>query len=242
MENYQIYQGDSFKLIPLLPDKSIRLILTDPPYNISRKNNFKTMGRNGIDFGDWDKNFDQTGWLDDAREKLVDGGSIIIWNDWKNLGEIAKYLQNINFSIKRQLLWKKVNPWPRNIQRSMMSCLEHGFWAVKEKPKRKWIFNKRPEVPYETGVFEYPVQSSKLHPNKKPDGLFENLIKIFSNPGDLVADFFGGCGTTLFAAKKLDRRCIISESISAYVEEFTTRFNDQHGLQLSPKKVQEVLG
>jgi DNA modification methylase len=36
-------------------------IITDPPYNVSRPNNFTTIGRTGIDFGAWDKDFDITG-------------------------------------------------------------------------------------------------------------------------------------------------------------------------------------
>ncbi|MBU4692706.1 hypothetical protein KQ876_00595 [Mycoplasma sp. CSL7491-lung] len=41
----------------------IDAVITDPPYNISRKNNFKTIGRSGIDFGEWDYSFNQTDWI-----------------------------------------------------------------------------------------------------------------------------------------------------------------------------------
>ena len=68
-------------------------ILTDPPYCISRKNNFKTMGRAGIDFGKWDYNFNQTEWIKNCVPFLNDGGSIlfltigkiflILWRLWK---------------------------------------------------------------------------------------------------------------------------------------------------------------
>ena len=41
-----------------IPDGSVYAIISDPPYNISRDNNFTTMGRASIDFGEWDKDFD----------------------------------------------------------------------------------------------------------------------------------------------------------------------------------------
>ena len=51
----QLYQGDCLEVMKNIPDKSVDLVLTDPPYNIARDNNFTTMGRAGIDFGEWDK-------------------------------------------------------------------------------------------------------------------------------------------------------------------------------------------
>ena len=48
-------QGNCLELMKDIPDKSIDLIVTDPPYNVSRPNNFKTLGsasRIGMDFGE----------------------------------------------------------------------------------------------------------------------------------------------------------------------------------------------
>ena len=72
----------AFKVMKTLSQKGIIFdaIITDPPYNISRKNNFHTLkGRKGIDFGSWDKTFEQLKWLHDADPLLKDGGSIIIF-------------------------------------------------------------------------------------------------------------------------------------------------------------------
>jgi site-specific DNA-methyltransferase (adenine-specific) len=69
-------QGDCLELMKDIPNNSVNLILTDPPYNISRKNNFNTMKgcRQGFDFGEWDKKFDQETWLPIAISKLRNGG------------------------------------------------------------------------------------------------------------------------------------------------------------------------
>ena len=66
----KIIQGDCLEVMKDIPDKSVDMVLTDPPYNISKKNNFKTMGRAGIDFGEWDKEFDLSSWIKEAERTL----------------------------------------------------------------------------------------------------------------------------------------------------------------------------
>lgn len=45
MKNMNLFCGDSIKLMKSIPDNNIDLVLTDPSYNITRDNNFKTMSR-----------------------------------------------------------------------------------------------------------------------------------------------------------------------------------------------------
>lgn len=55
MSNFKLMNGDSFDLLDEVADNSVDLVLTDPPYNISQKNNIKTMkdrNRQGLDFGE----------------------------------------------------------------------------------------------------------------------------------------------------------------------------------------------
>lgn len=108
----ELHNRDCLKLMKCIPDGSIDLILTDPPYNIARKNNFHTMGRSGIDFGEWDKGFDQLAWLECIPRLLHKDGSVVIFNDWKNIGEIAKRLESLGMTIKDMLRWKKQTPCP----------------------------------------------------------------------------------------------------------------------------------
>ena len=71
-KKYRLYQGDCLEVMNDLTvlDVKFDAIITDPPYNISRDNNFKTMGRAGIDFGEWDKDFDLTGWISHCEPLL----------------------------------------------------------------------------------------------------------------------------------------------------------------------------
>lgn len=81
----EVLFGDCVELLRSIPDSSIDLVLTDPPYNISKDNNFNTMGRFGIDFGKWDKDADIFSYIDECYRILQKNGSFIVFNDWKTL-------------------------------------------------------------------------------------------------------------------------------------------------------------
>lgn len=211
--------GNAFDLLPQVAPKSVRLLLTDPPYLVSRKNNLQTMGRTGIDF-DFDRASmvfpDHVSWLKLAAPAVVPSGSVVIFNDWKVLGTIAEELTRLGFEVKRMLVWRKNNPRPTNIGRSFVQASEYALWAVKRGTYKgkKWVFNKRPEVSYERGEFDYPIPSPgqrRGHPTKKPDGLFRDLVGLLSNPGETVLDPFGGVGTTEKVCQALGRKCISFE-------------------------------
>lgn len=85
-----LLKGDCIKLIEKLEDNSIDAIITDPPYNIAKENNFTTMGRAGIDFGDWDKEFDEIGWIEKAIPKIKKGGNIVVFCDMRQFTPIIE--------------------------------------------------------------------------------------------------------------------------------------------------------
>ncbi len=207
-----IYHGDALQLLKHLPPNSVDLLAADPPYNTSKANNFHTMGRTGINFT-WDGDFDQVTWLQVADPALKPGANVVIWNDWKNLGLIAAALEQLGYDIKRDMLFRKTNPMPRNITRSMVQRNEHGFWAVKRGAK--WTFNPSPDRKYEDGVYEYPIPRASRgrprHETAKPVGMFQEIIRLLSNPRDVVLDPFVGGGTTAFAAAAEGRRYIAFE-------------------------------
>lgn len=237
-----IYCGDSFRLLRRLKPESVALILTDPPYNTSRPNNLDTMGRRGIDF-DWDGGFDQVGWLKAAVDALKPGGSMVIWNDWKNFTTISEALRILGMDVKNMLHWYKFDPMPRNKDRRVIQRMEYAILAV--KPGAAWTFHmdgapvrtRKCCVPgeladarfcsecgrrlvakgYEDGIFYHNTEKDIMHPTKKSDGLFEDCINVFSNPGDLVVDPFCGVGTTALAALNTARRSISFELDWIYV-------------------------
>ena len=215
-----IYNLDCKKIISKLIKENIKvdLILTDPPYNISRKNNFKTIGRSGIDFGEWDKGFNQTSWLTGISKITSKNASILIFNDWKNFGDISKKLEKEGFEVKDIIRWIKPNPMPRNTNRRYVTDFEFIIWAVKKGGK--WTFNKnsflysRPE--YRCTV---PSGSKRFHPTQKPIKLIKELIETHSNKGDLIFDPFSGSGAISLAAFETDRYFISCEIDEKYWNE-----------------------
>ena len=124
--------------------ESVNALITDPPYNIARNNNFTTMGRAGIDFGEWDKNFNLVSWLPIAIDKVKKGGNIVIFTDWKSTTPIVEELEKLNCEVKDMIRIEKSNPMPRNRDRRFIVDYEIAIWSVKKGAK--WTFNRISET------------------------------------------------------------------------------------------------
>lgn len=207
---YKIYNGDCLEIMDTLIEEGIKVdcILTDPPYMIARKNNFHTMGRKGIDFGEWDKDVDLFSWLDRIPKLLSKNGSVVIFNDWKNLGDIARYCESLGLEIKDLLRWEKTNPMPRNRDRRYITDYECAIWLVNKKSK--WVFNRLDEK-YQRPKFEYPVVSGNektIHTTQKPVKLMEEIIRVHTKEDNTILDCFMGSGSTGVACMNTNRKFI----------------------------------
>lgn len=184
MQNNRIYCGDCIDLMKLIDDDSIDFLLADPPYGVSRKNNFQTMGsasRIGMDFGEWDKGFNQTEWISCLPRILKENANVVIFNSWENLGLIKEACAENKIIIKRCLVLNKSNPAPFNRDRMFVNDVEFALWGIynsKNKPT-KWTFNR--QNPVEKCVINTTVQSSKLHPTMKDIKVIKYLIGLLSN-------------------------------------------------------------
>mgnify|MGYP003635695305 CR=1 FL=1 len=219
-------KGDCLEIMKGIPDGSIDAIITDPPYNIARKNNFKTMGRAGIDFGEWDKGFDLFSYIDQIPRILSKNGSVVIFNDWKNIGNIARYCESKGLIIKDMLRWEKANPMPRNRDRRYITDYECAIWCTNKNAK--WTFNRIDEK-YQRPLFKGALtkKSEKTsHPTQKPLWLMEDIIKIHTNQNDVVLDMFMGSGTTGVAAKNTNRKFIGIEQDEKYFDIAAERINN----------------
>ena len=216
--NVKLYNDDCMNVLKEIEDNSVDLILTDPPYNIARDNNFHTMGRKGIDFGEWDKGFDLFSYIDLLPRVCTKDASVVIFNDWKNIGEIAKYAESKGFVIKDMLRWEKSNPMPRNRDRRFVVDYEVAVWLT--MPKAKWTFNRQSET-YDRPLFKGSLVSGNektAHTTQKPIWLMKEILQVLSNEGDTVLDPFMGSGSTGVACKELNRNFIGVELDKQYFD------------------------
>ena len=207
------------------PRGVVDLILTDPPYAISRKTGFKNIGSKGVkrfavnmDFGEWDaKPIDSDRYCQLAYESLRDGGTAIIFYDLWKITTLADSMVAAGFKQIRLIEWVKSNPVPLNSKVNYLSnCREIAVLGVK---KGKPTFNSQ----YDNGIYTFPIPNklNRVHPTQKPLQLIRELVKKHSNQGDLVVDTFLGSGTTAVAAK-MDNRifagCDISEKYASIAQ------------------------
>lgn len=222
-----MYCEDSF----LIYDKvgEVDHIITDPPYNISKSNNLNTMkgNRQGVDFGEWDKDFDLLGWLDLYVPKVKPGGSIIIFCSYLYVSYLCDKLESLDCNVKDVIRWVKKNPMPRNIQRRYVLDNEIAIWAVKSGAK--WVFNNgsgkylRPE--YSTAIVS--GKEKVKHPTQKSLELMEQLIQVHTNKNDLVLDPFAGSGTTCVACQNTNRKFLGIEINKNFFKIATNRLKNR---------------
>ena len=222
-DNFTIINGDSYSIIKELKKNNIKVnhIITDPPYNISKTNNFGTMKnpRKGINFGEWDLDFDLYSWISEYVDVLDNNGSMIIFCSYRFIIHIIEKLESNHMAVKDVLIWQKSNPMPRNINRRYVQDTEFAVWAVKEKAK--WVFNKPDNIPYLRPLYKTSTVSGNertSHPTQKSLQLMEGIIGVHTNPNDIIMDPFMGSGTTGVAALKSGRRFIGIELDSSYYD------------------------
>lgn len=220
----RLMQGDCLERLKEIASVSVDLVLTDPPYNIARENNFDTMGRAGIDFGEWDKGADILSYIEDVARVLKPGGSFIVFNDWKNLGDITKASESHGLETKDMLRLEKTNPMPRNRDRRYITDFELAVWYV--KPNAKWTFNRQ-DPTYQRPKFVHSIDKG-LHPTQKSLSLMEEIIKIHSNAGDVILDCFMGSGTTGVACANTNRKFIGIEKDLNYFNTALERIENRY--------------
>ena len=206
---------DSLSLMSELKHDSVDLVLTDPPYIISKPSGFKHF-KNGVerfavstDHGAWDKQdqfnlTDLRGSVSEYYRVLCKHGTAIIFCDLWKISYIKQIMEDVGFKQIRLIEWLKTNPVPLNSSRNYLTnAREIALLGVKvSKP----TFHSK----YDNGLYQFPICQDKgrFHPTQKPLMFMQSLIEKHSNPGEVVLDTFAGAATTLLAAKNLHRTYI----------------------------------
>ena len=229
---------------PMLAKGSVDLILTDPPYVISKPTGFTTKNVDGeydgikayairTEFGAWDT---QQGFtmedLDTTVQGMYDalrpGGAAIVFFDLWKVSQLFEMMEKAGFERLTMMEWAKTNAVPINARASYLTnAREIAVYGV--KPGGEIVAH----APNPHGRYNHPIQSGKdrFHPTQKSTALFQELVRIFSRPGDLVVDCFAGSATTAAAALLEGRRFVGSEPDPEYYPKAAARIEAIAGQQ-----------
>ena len=218
-----------FDYLKGIKSESVALVLTDPPYEVSRDTNFASgepTGKNtdrfrvSMDFGEWDTGFIGLGSvIKELYRVLQKGGSLVCFYDLWKITILKDYFEAAKFKQIRFIEWIKTNPVPLNSKNYYLTnAREIGVVGVKSgKP----VFHSE----YDNGVYSYPIchDKGRFHPTQKPVALLEEIIEKHSNEGDLVLDCFAGSASTAVAAYNLNRDFIGCEISKEYYDKAVAR-------------------
>lgn len=221
---------DALLFLREVGNNTIDLVLTDPPYAISKETNFSSGKETGRDvdrfrmsyeFGQWDTvdlEYFKSVFTETFRVMKTGGTLICFYDIWK-LESLKTVLESVGFKMFRFIEWVKTNPVPINSKISYLTnSREVAIVCVKgSKP----TFN----TSYHNGIFNYPIYQGKdrFHTTQKSLQLFEELISLHSKEGDIVLDMFAGSATTHLAAKNLNRSCTGCEKDVQYFKQARQR-------------------
>lgn len=231
----KIVLGDCFKLMKEIPDKSIDMILTDPPYSLTNI--------------PWDKEIDLDLMWKEFNRIIKDHGAIVIFG--KQPFTTKLIYKNIKH-FKQVLVWKKPNiDNPTQAKRRFCNITEdivvfykkppvfHPQGIIKiDKPvvqgrgKSLSMVQERPKnviqeyTNYPRNILEYKFDNPRLHITQKPVALLEELILSYTDEKQIVFDPFMGSGSTGVAALKNNRRFLGIEKDENFYKLAEDRLNE----------------
>lgn len=215
IKDYLLLQEDCFTAMKNIPDHSIDLILTDPPYNIAKYStgNIKFDWRSDInnDLAIWDlEELKPIELVEEFKRILKPNGNIFIFCSYNMIGEYHKSFDP-KFDTFQFMVWHKTNPVPNFRKSSFLNSCELivACW----NKGHTWNFTNQKDMHnfIEAGICMgkeriKDVYGKNLHPTQKPVSILKKIINIASNENDLVFDCFNGVGSTGAAAISLNRR------------------------------------
>ena len=233
--------GDTFAVLPLLPERSVDLLIVDPPYNLDKafgEHDFSRMTDEA--YADYTER-----WLSFVQPLLKPDASVYVCCDWQSSPVLGMALQK-HFTVRNRITWQREKG--RGAKANWKNAMEDIWFAT---CGRDYTFHvdavmqrRRVIAPYRDdagapkdweesaeGAFRnthpsnfwddisvpyWSMPENTAHPTQKPEKLLAKLILASSDPGDVVLDPFAGSGSTAVTAKKLGRHFIGVEQNPQY--------------------------
>ena len=201
--------------IKQIADKSVDLVVTDPPYGMSFQSNHRKVKHKSIQN---DNNLDWLGdWVKELKRVSKDEAHLYIFCSWHNIDKFKAEVGSC-FKVKNILIWEKNN--------TGMGDLD-GDYA----PKYEMILfcsngEKKLNGGRDSNILKARRTLNENHPTEKPLNLISYLIEKSSDKGDLVLDTFGGSCVTAIASRQLERNCYCFEIDREYCESANIRLKN----------------
>lgn len=222
--------GESLVVLKKLNTEMFDLIYIDPPFNTG-----KTRKIHGREFSDSISNY-----IDYIKERVVEGhrtlkstGSFFLHIDYREVHYLKVMLDSVfgRECFKNDIIWaydyggRPKTKWP---------CKHDNIlWYVKDPKHYTFNYSQMDRIPYMAPGLVGPEKASRGktptdvwwntivptnskervgYPTQKPLAILERIIKVHSNPGDIVLDFFAGSGTLGVAASNLGRKFMLIDN------------------------------
>ena len=229
--NHRLLCGDSTNIQHverLMDGKKADMVFTDPPYGMNLDTDYTKMGDGG-----------KTHKAVIADDQQYDAGfllstfayckEIFLWGADYYVETLRRNYPNLGSWIV----------WDKRSDGEKVGILDNAFgsdfetcWS-KQSHKRSLA-----RILRQTGAFSKGTIDQVVHPTQKPVALAEWFFERWGKAGDLVADLYGGSGSTLIACEKTSRHCRMMELDPAYCDVIVKRWSDFTGREaiLAPQE------
>ena len=215
MNDITLLQGDCLELMKGIPDNSIDLVVTDPPYGINFKSNHRKEKYQTIE------NDNALEWIDEfvanAHRILKENTAVYCFCSWHNIDVFKTAFEN-KFKIKNIIVWEKNNTSMGDLKGSYAPKYELVIFAHKG---RRLLNGFR-----YADVIKAKRTGNKYHPTEKPVDLLEIFLKESSMENDVVFDPFMGSGSTGVACINTGRKFIGMELDKHYFDVAVNRIGE----------------
>lgn len=224
-----LWHGDCLELMKNIPDKSIDMVLTDPPY--------------GVSAGKWDNSIPYAPMWSEIKRVCKDSNAVVLFGNEPFASKLR--LSNIEM-YKYDWIWKKKNPsnflsakkrplgiyetisvfslkphayFPQNLIKidKVSNCPDKTKNRMLGQKDAKRVMLKQEFTNYPRNILEFSKEYG-YHTSQKPVALLEYLIKTYTLENEIVLDFSMGSGSTGVACQNLNRKFLGIEKDDKYFE------------------------
>ncbi|MED3649984.1 site-specific DNA-methyltransferase [Heyndrickxia sporothermodurans] len=221
LELNRIYQRDCIEGIRMLPEQSIDLIITDPPYLMNYRSNRRVKNAKFNHIANDVNSHDLiSDYLSECQRVLKDDTAIYVFCSWHQIDFFKTEFEK-HFKLKNIIVWNKNNHGSGDLKGAYAP--KHEFILYGHKGRSLFREKRIPDV-----IDCAKIPSLKLtHPTEKPTELLEIFIRNNSDEGDIILDGFAGTGSLPVAAVRNNRRFIAFEIESNYIEIANKRLDNE---------------